>query len=157
MRKHKSVERPSPVLGLIVLAIGFVAGLAVCIGLVVKIQPAAASEHAVVPPELQDPRVLEVAAHFMCPCSMCGQMELADCTCGAQNGGIESKQRILALLNQGLSQDDVVRRLAPLFGTLTPEKPAAASSAAGPGTTAEESHTVVTTHAGLGTAAGRAK
>ncbi len=123
-RKRQSAARPTRK-EIVVAAVGvLVVVLAVGLAQLARFTEggsSAAMATAVVSKALQDPQVLEVASHFLCPCGTCDRMELSECTCDSPRGGIESKQQIATLLAQGLSVDETVRRLASTFGTLKPD------------------------------------
>ncbi len=66
------------------------------------------------------PQIKEVAEHFLCGCMECGDMQLAQCTCGMSNGGIAEKQFIRSQLVQGLEKDEVIALVQNKFGRRIP-------------------------------------
>ena len=99
------------------LAVGMVLALAQIVANAPKTTESVPVNDAVMR-DIQDPRVREVASHFLCPCSMCDGMELDECMCDAPNGGIASKEKIAGLLKQGVTPEEAVRRLVPILKSL---------------------------------------
>lgn len=77
-----------------------------------------------------DPRIVEVASKFNCPCGTCGVMELVDCTCDVAGGALEVKAAIADMLNAGISPEDVVGAVAARYGALKPDPGDAAGAGA---------------------------
>lgn len=80
-----------------------------------------------------DPRVVEVASHFQCPCGNCEHMELVECTCKEPRGGTEIKAVIVALLDSGMTPEKTITQVAAQYGGLkpdgtTPQQPKASPS-----------------------------
>ncbi len=60
--------------------------------------------------------VREVAANFNCPCGKCGVARLDICTCDIPRGAVEAKSYIQILLNEGLSREEVIRKVEERYG-----------------------------------------
>ena len=60
--------------------------------------------------------VREVAANFNCPCEKCGVARLDICTCDIPRGAVEVKSYIQTLLNEGLSGEEVIRKIEERYG-----------------------------------------
>ena len=68
-----------------------------------------------------DPRVIEVASHFQCPCGSCERLDLVECTCKEPHGATEIKAVIVALLDSGMTPERTIAQIAAQYGGLKPE------------------------------------
>jgi hypothetical protein len=77
--------------------------------------PASTDGAALTPAATEDPRLREVAARFLCPCSRCGPMNLSECGCEMPNGAVAVKTYISTQLDKGASVDEAASMVAATF------------------------------------------
>lgn len=63
-----------------------------------------------------DARIQLVASRFRCACGGCGELPLDECTCDMPRGAVEEKNFIRNQLQQGLTIDQVVKRVNEKYG-----------------------------------------
>ncbi len=65
---------------------------------------------------LWSPDVQRIASRFYCPCGQCGEELLNECDCQAPGGAVEARRFIRRLLDENLSEEEIMRRFEAKYG-----------------------------------------